>query len=318
MRSLPKAESSELDEIWRVVRSDETVARVAAQVSTDAGIVRERIETALAEAAQTLRVLRGCEVPEGARLLEIGAGLGVTAIVLSRAGFEVTALEPSGQGFEDQQRLATALADVLGSVHDVLTIEAERLDPGQHGMFDLVYSNNVLEHVGDPQTALAAMASVLSPSGLSIHSCPNYSVPFEPHFRIPLLPVRPKWTEAVLPRRISDSGLWKSLNFIRAADVERSARQLRLRLVFRQGALAASLDRLSDDPEFRDRHRLLARLAPLLKRLGIVALVRRLPPRWSTPMDFCLGHENASRVPLDRWCRGESDGSSAGEGAPAG
>lgn len=306
MKRLPNAESPELDELWRAIRSEETVSRIASQVVADAGTVRDRVEMALAESAQTLRVLDGCEVADGARLLEIGAGLGITAIVLSRAGLEVTALEPSGPGFEDQQRLAVALADALGSSHHVLTIEAERLDPAVHGLFDLIYSNNVLEHVGDPQAALASMASVLGPAGLSIHSCPNYSIPFEPHFRLPLVPGRPRWTATILPSRISGSGLWRSLNFIRAADVERSARDLRLQVVFRQGALATSLDRLSDDPEFRDRHRLIARLAPLLRRLGITGLMRRLPPRWSTPMDFCLGHQNGDRDRLDRW-RGAGD-----------
>ena len=305
MRKLAEFNASEFDDLRQLIGSDATIDQVVARVQGDPAAVRAKIETALAESVQTLRVLAGTQVPDRARLLEVGAGLGVTAILLSRSGFDVTALEPSGPGFEDQQRLAEALASIVGSDHQCLSTGAELLDPKLHGTFDLIYSNNVLEHVGDPHATLAAMATVLAPDGLSIHSCPNYSVPFEPHFGIPLIPARPQWTASFLPNRIRMGGLWQSLNFIRARDVDSAGRQARLHVVFRKGALASSLDRLVDDSEFRSRHRLIARLMPMLKATGVTTLVRRLPPRWSTPMTFCLYHDGLAEDAADRWLLGE-------------
>ena len=50
--------------------------------------------------------------------------------------------------------------------------------------------------------ALEALDALLSPGGMMIHHCPNYTVPFEPHFGIPLVPGAPERTAALLPDRI--------------------------------------------------------------------------------------------------------------------
>ena len=122
------------------------------------------------------------------------------------------------------------------------------------------------------------------------------------------MPARPQWTAAILPKRVRNGGLWRSLNFIRAIDVERAARQARLHVAFRQGALASSLDRLADDSEFRSRHRLIARLMPAFKAIGITRLVRRLPPQWSTPMTFCLYHGAKAQGVVDQWLVSDLEG----------
>jgi 2-polyprenyl-3-methyl-5-hydroxy-6-metoxy-1,4-benzoquinol methylase len=71
------------------------------------------------------------------------------------------------------------------------------------GTFDLIFSNNVFEHVRDVQAALATLGALLRPGRVMVHNCPNYDVPYEPHFGIPLLPLRPASTARVLPKSIT-------------------------------------------------------------------------------------------------------------------
>ena len=277
------------------------VAQLARETGWEPASLRGRLSLALGEAAQTLRLLDGLELRGDARLLEVGAGLGLTSAFLSSIGLAVTALEPAGIGFAEHAVLAAGVGKVVGSSHVLLTIGAADLDPAMHGRFDLVFSNNVLEHVDDLGAAIAGMHRVLADDGLMVHSCPNYSVPFEPHFGIPLVPGRPGWTGRVLPSSIADSPVWRSLNFVRARDVRRIARTLDLRVGFRGGALAASVERLGTDPEFRSRHRLLAVVGRVLVALRMNVILGLLPATWATPMDFTLNPGTTAPESVRKW-----------------
>ena len=143
-------------------------------VATDAGVspdwLAARLRTSLAEARHTLRFVAP-ELRAGQRILEIGAGLGLTSGFLARVEHDVTSIEPGGEGFEDYRRTNPAIRRALGVVHphhemDVEEVEAARLG----GRFDLVFSNNVLEHVAQPHLALERLDAVLAPGGVMIHN----------------------------------------------------------------------------------------------------------------------------------------------------
>lgn len=130
-----------------------------------------------------------------------------------------------------------------------------------------------------------------APDGRSVHSCPNYSVPYEPHFGVPLVPVRPAVTARVLPSRIASTDLWRSLNWITARGVRRWAARRGADVRFRTGQIADALERLATDDDFRARHAgVVVTVAGLLDRLRLIRLLRRLPVGLSTPMQFELRH----------------------------
>lgn len=306
MPLVPLATSSSFAEFVDTITDPALIERLAPRTGLPVVHLRERLITAAAEAAQTLRVLAGVTIEPGQRIIEIGAGLGVTSAYLSSCGYDVTGLEPGGVGFEENSAIARHLADLARWTYRVLPIGVEELDPTRHGTFSLVYSNNVLEHVGDVAAAFRAMAGVVASDGAMVHSCPNYSIPYEPHFGLPLVPIGPRWTARLLPASIHDSSLWRSLNFIRARDVQTLARQLQLEAHFRSGSLAASLERLGTDAEFRSRHRALGTVATVMRRLGLLALARRLPSTWSTPMDFMLCPIDTEPSRVVAWLAGGS------------
>ena len=70
-------------------------------------------------------MLAGLVIAGVGPILEVGAGLGVTAAYLSCCGFDVTALEPGGIGFEQNRSVAQHLADVARVASSRLTMGVE-------------------------------------------------------------------------------------------------------------------------------------------------------------------------------------------------
>lgn len=97
------------------------------------------------------------QVPAGARVLEVGSGLGILAAEVARAapGGHVTGVEIS----PDQLAAAVAAPNVEyreGDAHHL---------PFPDGSFDLVYARFLLEHVADPGVVLAEMRRVTRAGG---------------------------------------------------------------------------------------------------------------------------------------------------------
>jgi 2-polyprenyl-3-methyl-5-hydroxy-6-metoxy-1,4-benzoquinol methylase len=304
MACLPSPDDERFIEFATRLRDRSVIEALTSAVDLPLAVVSSRIELAIGEAAQTLRLVSGVEVPLGARLLEVGAGLGVTSHFLSSVGYDVTALEPGGIGFELHAVLAEGLASVHRAEPMQLRIGAESLNPATHGTFDVVFSNNVMEHISVPSAALRGSRSVTSDGGWCIHSCPNYHVPFEPHFGLPLVPFCPKVTGRLLPARIRNDDVWTSLNFLTSSQVRRIARSMGCDVHFRPAALAASVERLVTDQLFAERHPRLASVARIGRKFGVVAALRHLPVSLSTPMHFALMDRDTDHEALERWRTG--------------
>lgn len=231
-------------------------------------------------------------LPAGAHVLEIGCGTGYLLATLSslRPDLSFTGLEPIGKGFAAFEatltRIETAYPNL--SIHRA-GIEDFRLPKGA-APFDLVFSVNVFEHVQDWRRAVLAGADLLSPAGQMTILCPNYAVPYEPHFRIPVL-LSASLTRRVFARHIEKveteigaQGLWTSLNFISVPAVRRHCRTHGLVVTFDTGVMARMLLRLDTDPEFARRQAAVAGVARLLRRSGAGWLLQRIPAAFSPYM----------------------------------
>lgn len=253
----------------------------------------KKMESAIEEARNASRFLSSV-LKEGDRVLEIGAGLGILSAFLTSSGYEVVSVEPGGQGYEINQRTSKLFASHMGRESNTLPIAGEDIDPETHGTFDVIFSINVIEHVADPVLLLERLHPALRADGTMFHLCPNYRVPYEPHFGIPLVPVWPQKTERFLSEETRESGLWKSLNWIDAGDVQGFAEQNRMTLEFKPSLLVDALNRLAAGGSFAERHSRLASAAKVLTRLRIDRLINRVPPEYLTPMAFVLRHQEQS------------------------
>jgi 2-polyprenyl-3-methyl-5-hydroxy-6-metoxy-1,4-benzoquinol methylase len=235
-----------------------------------------------------LSLLEGIDLA-GKRVLEVGAGIGIVSLVLHRQGIEVVPIEPGRGGFDQNAQIGFLLRDRL-NIRDLayLSLGAEELRQEDHGSFDVIFSVNVLEHIPDLQSAVDAMCRVLKHDGVMRHTCPNYIVPYEPHFGVPLVPFLPRLTAWLLPSA-RGTELWDSLNFVTTGQMKRAFSRRGLACKFSRETMYKAFVRLDSDAKYRERQgsrQVVAIAYGLLRRLGLLQLVAALPPSLATPMTF--------------------------------
>lgn len=246
------------------------------------------VETCAAEVAVGEDLIAKSLTP-AMRILEVGAGIGLLSHRLKLRGLNIVALEPGASGFSDNARVGKALQEYLATEgFTMLDREASTLTPAKDGCFDLIFSVNVLEHIPDLEGNIAAMTRVLGPGGVMLHTCPNYTVPYEPHYALPLVPGFPQAVTWLRPS-LRDETMWQSLNFVTAGRIKKIAKSLDLNVRFRRGLLFDALSRMDSDPEFATRHPHAFRTAlAALRTAGLIGLLRHVPATLSTPMTFAL------------------------------
>ena len=136
-----------------------------------------------AKAHQQAGILQRFASLEGARLLEVGAGLATNLIVWSKHyGSEVYGIEPDAVGFDASFKLGRRLLEENGLERDrILNAVGEQL-PFADETFDIVYSANVLEHTERPFDVLGEALRVLRPGGTLQFVFPNYRSYYDGHY----------------------------------------------------------------------------------------------------------------------------------------
>jgi SAM-dependent methyltransferase len=131
----------------------------------------------LVHAEHLARYRLAAGLAEGKRVLDAACGEGYGSALLARAGAATVAGvdidEPTVQRARERYGLDFQVADIASL-------------PFGDGAFDLVVSFETIEHVPNPEAALAELARVLDPAGLLVISTPNKQeslVPNEFHIR---------------------------------------------------------------------------------------------------------------------------------------
>jgi protein-L-isoaspartate O-methyltransferase len=88
---LPSTQSQQFAQFRAKVLDHDFACEVAVRSSLAADVLHDRMATAVGEAEQTLRLLDGLMVSGGDRVIEIGAGLGLTSAFLASCGYDVVA-----------------------------------------------------------------------------------------------------------------------------------------------------------------------------------------------------------------------------------
>lgn len=99
----------------------------------------------------------------GRRALDVGAADGFLAELLTRQGWQVTALE----------RDPAQAAKARGRCHEVIVADLDQAAPRLEGSFDAIVYGDVLEHLNDPLPVLVALDRALAADGRVIVSVPN-------------------------------------------------------------------------------------------------------------------------------------------------
>jgi SAM-dependent methyltransferase len=107
---------------------------------------------------------------EDARILDVGCGIGTYVRRFRRYSDDVHGIEV------EPERVAEASRDLPNIV---LAVGEALPYPDDH--FDLVFSNEVIEHVADDRATALEMVRVTKPGGAVVAFAPNRLYPFETH-----------------------------------------------------------------------------------------------------------------------------------------
>ena len=126
-----------------------------------------------------------------ARVLDLGCGNGSTVRGWLDLGFDAY-----GCDFKFKKGDQVDALQREGRI--VLIAPSPYRLPYPDASFDLVVSNQVMEHVRDYPATLAEMRRVLKPGGHALHMFPSRLMPIEPHTHVPLATVvrSPLWLAA--------------------------------------------------------------------------------------------------------------------------
>jgi SAM-dependent methyltransferase len=130
----------------------------------------------------------------GSRVLDFGCGPGTQSVALAVAGAaSVVGVDINPRGLEEGRRIAQEHG-IAGRVQFV-----QALRPNHRGQFDLVFSQNSMEHFSDPEAILRTMADALAPKGeLVVTFGPPWFAPYGAHMhyftKIP-------WVHLLFPER---------------------------------------------------------------------------------------------------------------------
>src|SRR2546423_3090147 len=147
-------------EQWGTARAGAAYARefeVATRECFDA-VERHRYT----EYAPWMPKVMGFDEFADARLLEVGCGMGTDLLQFARGGAKVTAVDLTPRSIEISRK-HLELYDQLG---EFAISDCEYL-PFAAESFDVVYSNGVLHHTPDTETAIREIHRVLRPGGLA-------------------------------------------------------------------------------------------------------------------------------------------------------
>lgn len=110
--------------------------------------------------------------PLDSKILDLGCGNGISSRLLNQAGFEVVGTDISPLFLEDARNWESSKLSY--EVCDVLEL------PYADESYDVICSNELIEHLPDVETALLEMVRVVRKGGMVVISGPNLSSPITP------------------------------------------------------------------------------------------------------------------------------------------
>lgn len=152
-----------------------------------------RIQDRISEVPRNEKILKALESFIGTlrdkRVLIVGSGWGGACVAAKNFGTE----EVIGIDIDDEVNEIANLRMRLEGYEECCLYGAVEDMPFAENYFDYVHCFTVLEHVNDVKKSLMEMVRVTKEGGYIFIQSPNYLRPLERHYKIPYVPLMPKW-----------------------------------------------------------------------------------------------------------------------------
>jgi 2-polyprenyl-3-methyl-5-hydroxy-6-metoxy-1,4-benzoquinol methylase len=229
-------------------------------------------------------------------ILEIGGGILALSLQLASEGFNVTSVEPIGEGFEDIQYLMFIHQEHAKEKNISLKVAKVGIEEFEfNSKFQFMFSINVMEHIINPFSVAQHLSMYLEPNGEYRFFCPNYDFPYEPHFSrwifsrkdnaFFLKKNKAASSEVGLTNWI---GLYNSINYITTKKMRRSLENSDCQVRVNKLAFFNLVNRSLTDEGLFQRHPRLVSLTKLLVKFGMLKFTTIVPVNFQPVMDFTI------------------------------
>jgi len=217
-------------------------------------------------------------------VLEIGCGSGILLGMLysKYKDIEFEGIEPFESGLENFSKLSLLNDHITKMKIKIYNKNYEEFMPKKK--YELIFCINVFEHLNNWRDFIDQTSNWLKPGGRIVVLCPNYALPYESHFKLPII-YNKKLTYRIFENYISNfekknnfCGLWNSLNFVKKNNVKKYLNNSnKLKLFDDLSIIDHLVNRLLHDENFKKRQKFIGLVATVFKKFGIIKLLKLFP-----------------------------------------
>ena len=228
----------------------------------------------------------------GSYVIEVGSGIGLLSLHLASLGFEVTAFEPQSSGFNQMNAMRSFISENWKpSAPQVEFREASLNQTTQlEKLADYIFAINVIEHVHDFEELITHAVKAKTPEATMRIVCPNYSIPYEPHFNIPIIFTK-RITKFIFGHKIHNSKIpdsdefWGDLSWPTQKKLKKILKSKGWNVEFSRDATHEYLNRAFSDSDFIVRKGRI--IGSLFKLTSVLAKIVRFVPHAYLPVIDC-------------------------------
>ena len=228
----------------------------------------------------------------GSYVIEVGSGIGLLSLHLASLGFEVTAFEPQSSGFNQMNAMRSFISENWKpSAPQVEFREASLNQTTQlEKLADYIFAINVIEHVHNFEELITHAVKAKTPEATMRIVCPNYSIPYEPHFNIPIIFTK-RITKFIFGHKIHNSKIpdsdefWGDLSWPTQKKLKRILKSKGWNVEFSRDATHEYLNRAFSDSDFIVRKGRI--IGSLFKLISVLVKIVRFVPLAYLPVIDC-------------------------------
>ena len=228
----------------------------------------------------------------GSYVIEVGSGIGLLSLHLASLGFEVTAFEPQSSGFNQMNAMRSLISENWKpSAPQVEFREASLNQTTQlEKLADYIFAINVIEHVHNFEELITHAVKAKTPEATMRIVCPNYSIPYEPHFNIPIIFTK-RITKFIFGHKIHNSKIpdsdefWGDLSWPTQKKLKKILKSKGWNVEFSRDATHGYLNRALSDSDFIVRKGRI--IGSLFKLISVLVKIVRFVPLAYLPVIDC-------------------------------
>ena len=230
---------------------------------------------------------------------EIGSGIGLLSRMIAEKGHTVIATEPATSGFGVVKVLQKVIEKSFNTETKVPVYYSETAEElfttlqSEHKKFNYIFCANVVEHVINLPKFFDSIIPLISQNGTFRFVCPNYAIPYEPHFgfitlfskKLTFKFQKRKILEMEKQRKENLIEFYNELSFPNIQKINKKLKNSNCEIIYSRSATLEYVKRATNDGIFIARKRVISFLVS--KSGKLLPIIIKILPKSILPIIDC-------------------------------